>query len=190
MSKIKLQITDFFTLGALNTTWLDGRLDRVENKDKREKKMKEVKKGGEGKKVEKLLRWWRGRNIHGRLVPSSLEFTHFGSNGEMGYLAFLSCFFSSLPAIIPTFSHLSLTAPRAATPATAPYARLTFYYFIPTSSHFFFPLSLSADISLRCKPGCLSSLISKQAPIPQRSLYLPIQPTLSLIPGLLAVCQE
>lgn len=159
---------------------------------KEKRRWKRLKKGGGREKSRETAEMVEGKNIHSRLVPSSLEFTHFGSNvrwNRLPRLPFMFFFLSfSLLAIIPTFSHLSLTAPRAATPAPAPPRPFDFLLFHPYFFTLFF--SLSADISLSCKLGCLSSLISKQAPIPQRSLYLPIQPTLGLIPGLLAVCQE
>lgn len=59
--------------------------------------------------------------------------------------------------------------------------------FIPQFNLLFISRSLSLYLSqqtfsnpLSCKLGCLSSLISKQVYLPCCSLYLPIQPTLSL----------
>lgn len=107
---------------------------------------------------------------------------------EKGYLFYLS-YFSSLPAVLCTFTHLpsppSLTAPFIASPAPAPSTHLTYFHYFISSSHLshFLSLQLSQQTfsdSLSCKLGCLSSLISKQVSLPRCLLHLPIQPTLGL----------
>lgn len=144
-------------------------------KEKRRWKGFEKREGNDGGKKKKKSRksvekTERRKKITARRSLVSGIHT-FQLLGEMKWATSPSfqVFFSPLPVISPTLSHLPASSqdlPQQTPPA--PITRLTSYYFIPTFSPFRLSLSLSPlqTLSQSCKLGCLSSLISKQASYP------------------------